>query len=293
MALREVTVTDLKDATAAVTGAASGIGRALAYALAEQGCHLALADRDEVGLAATADGVRSKHGVKVTTSKLDVSDLADVERFAATAVASHPKLNIIINNAGVALMGDHDEVTLADMQWLMGINFWGVVYGCRAFMPHLVKQPAAHIVNVSSVYGLMGPPGNTTYSAAKFAVRGYTESLRYELEERGGRIHVSTVHPGGIKTNIVKNARAVNSLSNKRVQLEDGFEKIAQSTPEQAAARIVAGIRANEPRILIGADARMIDRLQRLMPVSYFKWLRKITQRASGSTTRLSAKSTT
>ena len=283
-------MTQLKDSTAAVTGAASGIGRALACALAEQGCHLALADRDEVGLAAVAEELRGKYKLTITTTNLDVSDVDAVTRFAASAVAAHPKLNIIINNAGVALMGDHDQIELSDMQWLMGINFWGVVYGCRAFMPHLVAQPEAHIVNVSSVFGLIGPPGNTTYSAAKFAVRGYSESLRYELEERGGHIKVSTVHPGGIKTNIVRNARAVPSLSNKKAGLEDGFEKLARTTPAQAADTIIAGILANSPRILIGGDARLIDRLQRLMPVSYYKWLRKITQRTSGTTTRASAK---
>jgi short-subunit dehydrogenase len=283
-------MTQVKGATAAVTGAASGIGRALALAFAEQGCNLALADRDEVGLAAVADGLRRKHKLAITTARLDVSDAADVARFAAAAVAAHPKLNIIVNNAGVALLGDHDEVELADMQWLMNINFWGVVYGCRSFMPHLVQQPEAHIVNVSSVFGLMGPPGQTAYAAAKFAVRGYSESLRYELEERGGRIKVSTVHPGGIKTNIVKNARAVKSLSNRRADLADAFAKMARTTPAQAAETIMAGILANHPRILIGGDAHLIDRLQRLMPVRYYKWLRRVMQRGAQSSVRASAK---
>ncbi len=262
-----------------MTGAASGIGRALALALADRGCSLALADRDEVGLAALAAELAGKTGITVTTYKLDVSDAADVARFATAATKAHPRLGIIVNNAGVALMGDHDEIELADMHWLMNINFWGVVHGCRAFMPHLVAQPQAHIVNISSVFGLMGPPGQTAYAAAKFAVRGYSESLRHELEERGGHIKVMTVHPGGIKTNIAKNARAVASKSNHRARLEESFERLARSTPAQAADTIIAGILANEPRVLIGGDARLIDRLQRLMPGTCYKWLRRIMQR--------------
>jgi short-subunit dehydrogenase len=286
-------MTALNGAAAAVTGAASGIGRALADALAERGCHLALADRDAAGLIGTAEALRAKYPITVTTTVLDVADAAAVERFAAEAGAAHPKLNIVVNNAGVAMIGDHDQVSLADLQWLMGINFWGVVYGCRAFMPQLLAQGEAHIVNVSSVFGLVAPPGQTAYSSAKFAVRGFSEALRHELEERGGRIKVSTVYPGGIKTNIVRNARAVQALSNTRVELEDGFERMARSTPAQAAQCIVAGILADAPRILIGRDAQLIDRLQRLMPTRYYPWLRWLQQRASGRATRPGAKATT
>jgi short-subunit dehydrogenase len=283
-------VTTLKGAAAALTGAASGIGRALADALAEQGCHLALADRDAAGLTATAEALRARYPLTVTTTVLDVADAAAIERFAADAAAAHPSLNILINNAGVALIGDHDEFSIADFQWLMGINFWGVVYGCRAFMPQLLAQREAHIVNVSSVFGLVAPPGQTAYASAKFAVRGFSEALRHELEERGGGIKVSTVYPGGIKTNIVRHARVARSLSNTRVELEDGFERMARSTPGQAAACIVAGILTNAPRILIGGDARLIDRLQRLAPTSYYRWLRWMQQRASGRVRRPGAK---
>jgi short-subunit dehydrogenase len=286
-------MTALDGAAAAVTGAASGIGRALADALAERGCHLALADRDAAGLHGATEAVRAKYPVTVTTTVLDVADAAAVERFAAEAGAAHPNLNIVVNNAGVALIGDHDQISLADLQWLMGINFWGVVYGCRAFMPQLLTQGEAHIINVSSVFGLVAPPGQTAYSSAKFAVRGFSEALRHELEERGGRIKVSTVYPGGIKTNIVRNARAVQALSNTRVELEDGFERMARSTPTQAAKSIVDGILANAPRILIGGDARLIDRLQRLMPTRYYAWLRWLQQRATGRATRPGAKATT
>ena len=283
-------MTTVKGSAAAVTGAASGIGRALALRLAELGCDLALADRDEVGLASLRDTIAAKYSIKVTATKLDVSKQADVERFAAAAIDAHPKLNIIINNAGVALMGDHDDVSMADFEWLMSINFWGVVYGCQVFLPHLSKQPEAHVINVSSIFGLIGPPGQTAYAASKFAVRGYTEALRHECAERNWPVHVSTVHPGGIKTNIAKNARAASNLSNLKSQLVDNFALLARSTPEQAAQRIVDGILGNEVRILIGGDARLIDRLQRLMPVGYYRWLQKLTRHATGRSKRLGAK---
>ena len=283
-------MTQLRGSAAALTGAASGIGRALALRLAENGCDLALADRDEIGLASLAGAIGAKHPVKVTTTKLDVADRADVARFAVAAIEAHPKLNILINNAGVALLGDHDDITMADFEWIMSINFWGVVYGCQTFMPHLSRQGESHVVNLSSVFGLIGPPGQAAYAASKFAVRGYTESLRFECAERRWPVHVSTVHPGGIKTNIAKNARAVKSLSNKRIAIEDNFANVAKTTPEQAADRIIAGIIANEVRILIGGDARLIDRLQRLMPVNYYKWLQRLNRRSTGRSSRIGAK---
>lgn len=277
-------------AAVAVTGAASGIGRALALRLADLGADLALADRDEVGLASLAETIRAKQSVKVTTTQLDVSRHADVAQFAASAIAAHPKLNIVVNNAGVALLGDHDDVTLADFEWLMSINFWGVVYGTQAFLPHLARQPEAHIVNLSSVFGLIGPPGQTAYAASKFAVRGYTEAIRHEIEERGWPVRVSTVHPGGIKTNIVRNARATTNLSNQKAEIASNFEGMARSTPEQAAQCIVDGIVKNQVRILIGRDARLIDRLQRLMPVGHYRVLQKLMRRSSGRTSRIGAK---
>lgn len=283
-------MTKVTGAAAAVTGAASGIGRALALRLAALGCDLALADRDESGLASLVDAIRAASPVKVTTTPLDVSDRQAVARFTAASIEAHPKLNILINNAGVALLGDHDDVAMVDFEWVMSINFWGVVYGCQSFMPHLSRQPEAHIVNVSSIFGLMGPAGQTAYSASKFAVRGYTEALRHECEERRWPVHVSTVFPGGVKTNIVRHARATDNLSNKRVEIEDGFARVAQSTPEYAAQRIIDGIINNDVRILIGTDAKVIDWLTRLMPVGHFKWLQKMTRRSMGRPTRLGAK---
>ncbi len=283
-------MTKVTGAAVAVTGAASGIGRALALRLAELGADLALADRDEVGLANLVETIRAKRPVKVTTTKIDVSSQADVARFAASAIAAHPKLSIVVNNAGVALLGDHDDITLADFEWVMSINFWGVVYGTQAFLPHLAKQPEAHIVNLSSVFGLIGPPGQTAYAASKFAVRGYSESIRHEIDERGWPVHVSTVHPGGIKTNIVRNARATTNLSNQKADIASNFDSMARSTPDQAAQRIIDGITRNEVRILIGGDARLIDRLQRLMPVGHYKVLQFLIRRSSGRTSRLGSK---
>ncbi len=282
-------MTQIKGAAAAITGAGSGIGRALAMRFAELGCDLALADRDAQALASVQDVIRAKHPVKVTVATLDVSKQADVAAFAKSALADHPKLNILVNNAGVALLGDHDDVTLADFEWLMAVNFWGVVYGCREFLPQFSALKEAHIVNISSIFGLIGPPGSAAYAASKFAVRGYTESLRHECAERNWPVTVSTVHPGGIKTNIVSNARATN-LSNQKGELVDTFARLARSTPEQAAETIVDGILRNQVRILIGGDARLVDRLQRLMPVGYAKWLQKLQRRATGRERRLGAK---
>lgn len=272
-------MTTLRHGAAALTGAASGIGRALAMALAAEGCDLALADRDLDGLQATARAIAAAHQVKVTLTRLDVSDRAAVQAFAAEAIEAHPGLKLVINNAGVALLGPFHAMAFEDFTWLMNINFWGAVHGCEAFLPHLAAQPEAHVVNLSSVFGLVAPPGQTAYAASKFAVRGFTEALRHECVLRGGTIKVSCVHPGGIKTGIVRNARLGASLSNQGGQLDQNFNQIARTSPEQAAARILRGILRNEPRILIGPDARVIDWLQRLFPTTHMAWLGRLTGR--------------
>jgi len=169
-------MTAINGSAAAVTGAASGIGRALALELAARGCDLALADRDEAGLLEVAAGIGKAGARKVTTHRVDVADVKQIQDFADAATSAHPKLNIVINNAGVALLGNFNEVEQAQMDWLFNINFWGVVHATRAFLPHLAQQPAAHIVNLSSIFGIIAPPGQTAYSAAKFAVRGFSES---------------------------------------------------------------------------------------------------------------------
>jgi short-subunit dehydrogenase len=175
-------MTAIPGAATAITGAASGIGRALAIELAARGSDLALADRDEAGLQAAAAEIAGKHRVKVTVHRIDVGEPGQITGFARDAIAAHPALNIVVNNAGVALLGQFSEIDQAQMDWLMNINFWGVVHSTRAFLPHLATRAEAHIVNLSSIFGIVAPPGQTAYAAAKFALRGFSESLRHELQ---------------------------------------------------------------------------------------------------------------
>ena len=270
-------MTAISGSAAAVTGAASGIGQALAKQLAARGCDLALADRDEAGLASVAAEL-AKSGRKVTTHRVDVSEPAQIDAFAAAAIAAHPTLNILVNNAGVALLGQFNEIDQAQFEWLMNINFWGVVHGTRVFLPHLSSRPAAHIVNISSIFGIIAPPGQTAYCASKFAVRGFSEALRHELKLALSPVKLSVVHPGGIVTNIVRNMRtgvAVTDNSRRAAVIEFFDKEFAKTTAEAAATAIIAGIEKNAPRILIGGDARMLDRLQRIVPGTYFRILRK------------------
>jgi len=276
-------MTAIAGASVAVTGAASGIGRALAVELAARGAALALADRDEAGLSEVAAeianttkqaGARPR---KVTLHRVDVGTREDIATFAREAAGAHPSLNILINNAGVALIGQFHEIDQAQIEWLFNINFWAVVHATRAFLPQLSNQPAAHIVNVSSIFGIIAPPGQTHYSAAKFAVRGFSESLRHELEAAQSPVRLSVVHPGGIKTNIVRNSRTGSAITDneRRAQSIERFDAIAQTSPRDAALRIIKGIEKNEPRILIGSDARFMDILQRFRPASYWKVIAK------------------
>src|SRR3954454_5294052 len=269
-------MTAIREAAAAVTGAASGIGRALALELAARGCDLALADRDEAGLQSVAAEIAKAHPRKVSTHRVDVGEPAQIAEFADAASAAHPKLNIVINNAGVALLGQFSEIEQAQMDWLFNINFWGTVHGTRAFLPILAKQPEAHIVNFSSIFGIIAPPGQTAYCAAKFAVRGFSESLRHELAMANSPVRVSVVHPGGVATNIARNAPSGRGVDNaRRAESIDRFEAIAKKTPAAAAARIIEGIEKNQPRILIGSDARFMDLLQRFRPGTYWAVLAK------------------
>jgi short-subunit dehydrogenase len=278
-------MTAIRGAAAAVTGAASGIGRALALELAARGCDLALADRDEAGLMAVAAEIARSGPQKVTVHGVDVGVPGQIEAFALSAVAAHPKLNIVINNAGVALMGNFTEVDQAQMEWLMNINFWGVVHGTRAFLPHLSQQPQAHIVNLSSIFGIVAPPGQTAYAAAKFAVRGFSESLRHELQAVNSPVKLSVVHPGGVATNIARNSRAGTGMTDnaRRARSIERFDAIAKTTPAAAARRIIAGIEKNAPRILIGNDARFMDFLQRLRPGTYWSVLAKRIEKAANA----------
>ncbi|MDP1865953.1 MAG: SDR family NAD(P)-dependent oxidoreductase [Bradyrhizobium sp.] len=276
-------MTAIQGSAAAITGAASGIGRALALELAARGCDLALADRDEAGLATLAAEIARAHPRKVTVHSVDVGVAKEIETFAQTAIAAHPALNIVINNAGVALMGTFDEVDQAQMEWLININFWGVVHGTRAFLPHLSKKPEAHIVNLSSIFGIIAPPGQTAYAAAKFAVRGFSESLRHELATANSPVRLSVVHPGGVATNIARNSRPGTGMTDnaRRAQSIERFDAVAKTTPAAAALRIIVGIEKNQPRILIGNDARYMDLLQRFRPGAYWAVLaRKIEKMA-------------
>jgi short-subunit dehydrogenase len=275
-------MTAIRGAAAAVTGAASGIGRALALELAARGCDLALADRDEAGLQAVAAEIGKTGSQKVTVHGVDVGVPSQIEAFAQSAVAAHPGLNIVINNAGVALMGMFNEVDQTQIEWLMNINFWGVVHGTRAFLPQLSQRPEAHIVNLSSIFGIIAPPGQTAYAAAKFAVRGFSESLRHELQMANSPVKLSVVHPGGVATNIARNSRTGVGMTDnaRRAQSIERFDAVARTTPAAAALRIITGIEKNQPRILIGNDARFMDLLQRLRPATYWAVLARRIEKA-------------
>jgi short-subunit dehydrogenase len=279
---RNPDMTAIRGSSVAITGAASGIGRALAMELAARGADLALADRDEAGLQTLAaelanTDIAKANPRKVSLHRVDVASPEQIATFAREAITAHPKLNIVINNAGVALLGQFHEIDQAQMEWLFNINFWGVVHSTRAFLAHLAGQPASHIVNVSSIFGIVAPPGQTAYSAAKFAVRGFSESLRHELQLAKSPVRLSVVHPGGIKTNIVRNSRAGTGVTDneRRAQSIERFDAIAKTSPKDAALRIIKGIEKNEPRILIGADARFMDILQRFRPATYWNVMAK------------------
>jgi short-subunit dehydrogenase len=275
-------MTQINGSAAAVTGAASGIGRALALELAARGCDLALADRDEAGLQSVAAEIAKTQSRKVSTHRVDVGEPQQIAEFAEAASAAHPKLNIVINNAGVALLGQFSEIEQAQMDWLFNINFWGTVHATRAFLPILAKQREAHIVNLSSIFGIIAPPGQTAYCAAKFAVRGFSESLRHELAMANSPVRLSVVHPGGVATSIVRNSRTGIGVTDnaRRAQSIDRFDAVAKTTPTAAAQRIILGIEKNQPRILIGGDAWFMDLLQRFRPATYWPVLAKRLEKA-------------
>lgn len=258
------------DSVVVITGAASGIGRALAVRFAEERVRgIAIADVELAGLDQTAASLKDV-GADCIAVETDVSDLRSVESLAEKVIKRFGSVTHIVNNAGVAMVGRTHQVSFEDMEWLFGINFWGTVYGSKVFLPLLLEQGHGHIVNISSVFGLMAPPGQATYCASKFAVRGFTESLRHELE--GTDIHVSCVHPGGIRTDIVRKARQGENAPDEDKRIAPViFDKVARTPPEAAADVIVRGIKAKDPRILIGSDALKISAIQRAFPTRYFK----------------------
>jgi NAD(P)-dependent dehydrogenase (short-subunit alcohol dehydrogenase family) len=268
-------VLKLRGRTAVVTGAAGGIGRAIAISLAHRGCHLALADVDDAALAHTAAEIRGNQAqdkIRVSLHHIDVSDRAAVSALPAQVTAQHGGVDILVNNAGVAVGGTFLEVAESDFDWLFGINFWGVVQMTRAFLPLLLKSDDARLVNMSSLFGLIAPPGQTAYCASKFAIRGFSESLRHELA--GTRVGVTVVHPGGIATSIAKNARLPSSLSEEEMARQRKFfDSVLTMPPEIAGEIIVRGVENRKPRILVGRVAKYAALVERLMPVTYWNWL--------------------
>lgn len=274
-----------RDKVAAITGAGSGIGRALAQALAAEGCHVALADINAKGLAETAS-LLAGTGVRVTTQTLDVGDRAAVYAWADRVVADHGRVNLIFNNAGVALSGTVAGLAIEDYEWIVRINLWGVVYGTKAFLPHLEAAGEGHVVNVSSVYGLAAQPLMSGYNITKFGVRGFTESLRQELDYAGSRVSATCVHPGGIRTNVAKSARTSASVATalglSETEAQRRFEVGFFTEPAAAARIILQAVRRNRKRVLVGPDAYVFDGMVRLLPTLYQniqRWvLRRMTR---------------
>ena len=263
---------NFKNQVAAITGAASGMGRTLAVELAQRGCHLALSDVNELELAKTAE-LAGRHGVRVTITRLDVADRAAVFAWADQVAKDHGKVNLIFNNAGVALSANAGTVPLADFEWIMGINFWGVVYGTQAFLPHLIASGDGHIINTSSLFGLMSVPTQGTYNASKFAVRGFTESLRQELDVENCGVSATCVHPGGIRTNIARAAKLDPSIAADAAAAERArqkFDKLLNTTTANSAARkMIRAVEQNQRRLLIGPDAVFLDKFVRIVGAGY------------------------
>jgi len=264
---------NFKGKVAAITGAASGMGRSLAVELARRGCELALSDRNAEGLQQTAQ-MCAAHAVKVTTQTLDVADRAAVFAWARSTDEAHGKINLIFNNAGVAHTASASTASIEDFEWIMGINFWGVVHGTQAFLPYLRASGEGHVINLSSLFGLMAMPTQSTYNATKFAVRGYTEALRMELELEGVPVSATAIHPGGVATNIVNASRIDQQIVASTGQDEETHRRRANklinvTSPDAAALQILAGVERNARRVLVGKDAWVMDKLVRVMGSAY------------------------
>ncbi|MEQ1159480.1 SDR family NAD(P)-dependent oxidoreductase [Acinetobacter calcoaceticus] len=273
---------NFKNKVAAITGAGSGIGQQLAILLAKQGCHLSLSDINERGLQQTVELLKPYSTITVTTKKLDVSDREAVKQWAQETVQDHGSVNLIFNNAGVALGSTVEGATYEDLEWIVGINFWGVVYGTKEFLPFIKQTQDGHIINISSLFGLTAQPTQSAYNATKFAVRGFTESLRQELDIEKSGVSSLCVHPGGIRTNIAKSAKmsdSLNSLGMDPTKSIQNFDKLLRTPPEEAASQILQAVLKNKRRLLIGSDAKILDAFQRLFPTGY--------QRASTIVTKL------
>jgi len=267
---------DFRNKVAAITGAGSGMGRALALELAARGCAVAIADVGPAALNETESMLRGTK-VKVSCHLVDVADRAAMEQFAEDVVRVHGKVNLVFNNAGVSVTNTVEKLSYDDFEWLMNINFWGVVHGTKAFLPYLRKVDEAHIINTSSIFGVVAFPSQGAYNASKFAVRGFTEALRQELA--GTHIGVSCVQPGGVKTNIVKTSRyyATDNEAPTKDEMTRSFEQLAALTPRDAAMQILRGVENNRGRVLVGKDAKLLAWIQRLFPESYARRLGTMT----------------
>jgi short-subunit dehydrogenase len=267
----------LHDRTAVITGAGNGIGRAIAQSLARRGCHLALADISEPALAETArllDGTK----IRVSRHRLDVANRAAVAALPQSALSEHGRVDLLFNNAGVALSGTFDQISEADFDWLFDINFGAMVRLTRAFLPHLKASDDARIVNISSLFGLISPPGQTAYSASKFAVRGFSNALRFELA--GTNVGVTVVHPGGVATKIAENARRHAGTTNAEVEQQlERARRVLTMSPSKAGEIIVRAVERRAPRVVIGGRAKMMALLERIAPVSYWKILGSLVPR--------------
>jgi NAD(P)-dependent dehydrogenase (short-subunit alcohol dehydrogenase family) len=270
----------LTDKVVVITGAASGIGRALALDAADRGAVPALSDVDEAGLAETTQLVSRRTGREVSADLLDVTDREAVAAYAASVHDRHGRVNVVVNNAGVALHGNFEEVTYDDFTWVMDVDFWGVVHGTKEFLPYLIASGDGHLVNISSLFGLLGMPGQTAYNSAKFAVRGLTEALRQEMLIAGHPVQVTCVHPGGIKTAIARNARATAS-EDKATFAEFFDRKLARVPADKAAKVILDGVLANKPRVVVGADAKALDALVRVVGPRYQRMVARVTSRVA------------
>ncbi len=269
-------VTSFNNKVAAITGAGSGMGRALAEALTSRNCHVAIADIDERALRETYEQLKSNTSVTVSSHELDVSDRQQVEQFAADVVVKHGKVNMIFNNAGVSVTDTAEHMPYEDFEWLMNINFWGVVYGSKSFLPYFHDVDEAHIINTSSIFGVIAVPSQSAYNASKFAVRGYTYAMRQELLD--SNIGVSCVQPGGVKTNIIKSSRyvATDNTAPTKEEFISQFEEFANLTSEQAVEQILRGVLANKAQILVGRDAKTAAVVERIAPTGYQKILSRI-----------------
>jgi NADP-dependent 3-hydroxy acid dehydrogenase YdfG len=259
----------LDDKVVVITGAASGIGRALAVDIARRGALLALSDIDEAGLGETVGLVKAAGAREVRSDLMDVADRTAFASYAAGVAEQFGRVNVVVNNAGVALVGDVEDLDYADMDWIIGINYWGVVQGTKEFLPHLIASGDGHVVNMSSLFGLLSIPGQSMYNSAKYAVRGFSEALREEMLLAGHPVRVTVVHPGGVRTAIVRNART--SAREDHGRIARMFDtKLAKTEPEDAARLIVEkGVLGGKPRLLVGVDAHVLHHFARVTGARY------------------------